>query len=180
MNTIQLHRDSRPWVTRRSRSTNARGGNLYGTNRTVAMLGQSQSYLAAQRDLDAAITWAEKTFPGLPVIAWGSSYSASLVFLAAANHPGEIAKLLAFSPGEYFSEEYFEGEPAVARAAQRITIPVFVDSAADKDEIEAAKTILAASPSKLKVQYVPSHGIHVHRRYAATKTQKAMRRTGAQ
>ena len=135
------------------------GGNLFGRNRTVAALGQSLSYLAAERDIDAAIVWAEKTFPGLPAILWGSSYSASLVFLAAANHPGKITKLLAFSPGEYFSED-FNGQPEVARAAQRITIPIFVDSAADKDEIEAAKTILAASPSKIKVQYVPTHGIH--------------------
>jgi dienelactone hydrolase len=131
------------------------GGGLYGKNRTVAELGRSESYLVAERDLDAAAAWAEKTYPKVPVILWGSSYSASLVFVTAANRQGEIAKVLAFSPGEYF-----EGKLEVAKVAKRVTAPIFVDSAADKQEIDAAKAILAASPSTVKVQYVPTHGVH--------------------
>jgi pimeloyl-ACP methyl ester carboxylesterase len=131
------------------------GGKLYGPNRTVAELGRSESYLAAERDLDAAAAWAQKTYPRVPVILWGSSYSASLVFVTAANRQGEIAKVLAFSPGEYF-----EGKLEVAKVAKRVTAPIFVDSAADKEEIDAAKVILAASPSTVKVQYVPAHGVH--------------------
>ena len=136
------------------------GGGLYGRNRTVAEIGQSQSFIAAARDLDAAIGWARVKYPQLPLTLWGSSYSASLVFMTAANHPGKIARVVAFSPDEYFSEEYFEGKPVVANAAKRVTVPIFVDSAANHDEIEAAKTILAASPSNVKVHYVPKHGVH--------------------
>jgi alpha-beta hydrolase superfamily lysophospholipase len=131
------------------------GGSLYGKNRTVAELGRSESYLAAERDLDAATAWAQKTYPKLPIILWGSSYSASLVFVTAANRRGEIARVLAFSPGEYF-----EGKLEVAKVARRVTAPIFVDSAADKEEIEGAKAILAASPSTVKIQYVPKHGVH--------------------
>lgn len=131
------------------------GGKLYGPNRTVAELGRSESYLAAERDLDAALAWAKKNYEKPPTILWGSSYSASLVFVLAANHQGEIAKVLAFSPGEYF-----EGKLEVAQVAKRVTAPIFADSAADPQEIAAAKAILAASPSTVKVQYVPKHGVH--------------------
>jgi hypothetical protein len=71
-----------------------------------------------------------------------------------------IAKVLAFSPGEYLSEGSVDPKPVVANAAKRVTAAIFVDSAADQDEIEAARVILAASPSSVKVQYVPKHGVH--------------------
>ena len=35
------------------------------------------------------------------ILVWGSSYSAALVFLLAAEHQDEIKAILAFSPGEY-------------------------------------------------------------------------------
>ncbi len=131
------------------------GGPLFGVNETMAHVAHPnpQAYLAALPDLEAALAWAQTHHRG-KVVVWGSSYSASLVFLLAAKHP-EIAAVLAFSPGEYFEDTHL-----VRRAASRLHMPIFVDSAADSQEIAAARSILAAAPAKVKVQHVPTAGIH--------------------
>lgn len=126
------------------------GGGLFGRNETAAALGRDASYLDAERDLEAAVAWA--TGRKLPIILWGSSYSAALVFRVAARHP-ETKAVLAFSPGEYL------GEPGLVRdAVARVAAPVFVTSAADPAEIAAAKTLLAAARSAVRVQHVPAQG----------------------
>lgn len=131
------------------------GGTLFGhKNQTVSRLGQSTSYLEANKDLDAALTWA--VGQKLPVLVWGSSYSAALVFLLAASHPTEVKAVLAFSPGEYL------GKPDLVRvAAGKVTAPVFITSSMDVQEIADAKSILNATPSKAKTQFIPMEaGVH--------------------
>jgi alpha-beta hydrolase superfamily lysophospholipase len=128
------------------------GGNLYGPNQTVEELGHSADYLDAQRDLEAALSFAKTQ--KLPIVLWGSSYSASLTVVVASEHVKDIRALAVFSPGEYFDQS-----PTMIRtAAAKITVPFFVTSSNDPQEIAAAKAILAASPSILKVQYVPTTG----------------------
>lgn len=127
------------------------GGTLFGTNETVKMLGHSASYADAKKDLEAAFAWGRTQ--KLPIILWGSSYSAALIFPLAAEHPGEVKALLAFSPGEYLDEK-----GAVARAAAKVTAPIFVTSAQEGHEEDAARAILAASPSTQKTQFVPKLG----------------------
>ncbi|GGA39113.1 alpha/beta hydrolase [Dyella nitratireducens] len=128
------------------------GGDLFGPNQTVQALGHSARYLDAKPDLEAALSFAEKQ--KLPIILWGSSYSASLVVVVASEHINDIRAMAVFSPGEYFDQS-----PSMIRsAAAKVTVPFFVTSAKDAKEIDAAKAILAASPSKLKVQYVPTTG----------------------
>jgi dienelactone hydrolase len=130
------------------------GGTLFGTNETAAALGHPADYLEARRDLEAALSWGERQ--KLPVILWGSSYSASLVFLVAAEHPNSARAVLAFSPGEYF-----DGPTTVRDRAAHVSAPIYLTSASDRGEIEAARIILAASPAKQKDQYVPrSGGVH--------------------
>lgn len=131
------------------------GGDLYGPNQTVEALGHSADYLDAQRDLEAALSFAETQ--KLPIVLWGSSYSASLTVVVASEHVNEIRALAVFSPGEYFDQS-----PTMIRtAAAKITVPFFVTSSKDPGEIAAAKAILAASPSAVKVQYVPlTGGVH--------------------
>jgi dienelactone hydrolase len=46
----------------------------------------------------------------------------------------------------------------VRQASARVNAPVFVTSAQDPGEIAAARAILAASPARMKVQYVPDQG----------------------
>ncbi len=133
------------------------GGDLFAPNQTVLKLGKSASdYRAALPDMDAALAWAKKMHPGSPVYAWGSSYSAALVFVFAAKHPHDVKAVLAFSPNEYITSN----KHLVRDAARRLTCPVFVDSAADADEERGAKAIFDAVPSSDKMDFVPQHGVH--------------------
>jgi len=129
------------------------GGDWYGPNETASRLGKSASYEQAKPDLEAALDWA--TAKHLPVVLWGSSYSASLVFEVAAEHPQEVSAVMAFSPGEYFDDT-----KAVARAAGQVHAPIYVTSSSEADEVSEAKAILAASPARSKTQYVPQFGVH--------------------
>ena len=132
------------------------GGEMWGhENETVARLGKEAGYLEALPDLEAALTWARKENPSRKVIVWGSSYSSCLVFLLAAKHPGEIAGVLSFSPAEYFQND----KTLVHDAAAKVNIPVFITSAKDAEEEEAAKSILeAVADKKDRVLYVPQTG----------------------
>ncbi len=127
------------------------GGSMFGPNETAAALGRDASYLDAKQDLEAALRWGETQ--KLPLILWGSSYSAALVFLVAADHPQALKGVLAFSPGEYLDHK-----DMVKQAAARVRVPVYVTSAKDPSEIAAARSILAAARASVKVQYVPEAG----------------------
>jgi len=129
------------------------GGSLFGPNDTARRFGKPASYEQAKPDLEAALDWA--TDKQLPVVLWGSSYSASLVFEVAAEHPQDVSAVMAFSPGEYFDDM-----KAVARAAAKVRAPIYVTSAPDAGEVSDAKAILAASPARSKTQYVPQFGVH--------------------
>ncbi len=131
------------------------GGTAFGArNETAAALGHDPGYLAALPDLEAAFAWARGAGGGR-ILLLGSSYSAALVFLLAARHPGAVAAVLAFSPGEYLRGA------SVREAAARVTCPVFVSSAADSAEIAAARGLLAAAHgADPAVQHVPEAGPH--------------------
>jgi dienelactone hydrolase len=102
------------------------------------------------------LQWAKSSGHTGPVLVWGSSYSAALVFLLAAEHRNEIKAILAFSPGEYL-----RGSATVRKAAAQVSIPIFVTSAKDPEEIAVAKSILDASHSTDKTQFVPQiAGVH--------------------
>jgi dienelactone hydrolase len=131
------------------------GGKMFGRNNETAQhFGKKAEYLYALPDLEAALAWANSQ--KLPIAVWGSSYSSSLVFLLANKHPAEIKAVLSFSPGEYL------GTPdLVQNAAAKVSLPIYVTSAKDEEEISAAQAILKASPSKMKTQFVPKiAGVH--------------------
>ena len=66
------------------------GGERWGyENETVNKLGESTKYLAALPDLEAALKWKADGGYGGKTLVWGSSYSAALVFLLAAEHDGD-------------------------------------------------------------------------------------------
>ncbi|MEP7299190.1 MAG: alpha/beta fold hydrolase [Burkholderiales bacterium] len=132
------------------------GDEFGGKNRTVADLGRSTSYDAALADLEAALVWGKGKANRAPVLVWGSSYSAALVFQLVAKHPGDVAGLLAFSPGEYLGKK-----DAVRTAAQAVRLPVFIDQSTDADEIDQSRLILQATASSDKTQFVPTtNGVH--------------------
>lgn len=130
------------------------GGTLFGqSNETVARLGRSADYVSAEQDLEAALAWARQRAGGRPIVLCGSSYSAALVFLVAAKHRGELAGVLAFSPGEYL------GSPdRVRKAAAGVGVPVFITSAKDAEEVAEARRIFVAVGSGTKTQFVPLQG----------------------
>ena len=129
------------------------GGSLYGPNDTASRLDKSATYEDAKADLEAALDWALPRH--LPIILWGSSYSAALVFEVAAEHLNQVSAILAFSPGEYLNTS-----GAVARAAGRVQVPIYVTSSSDADEIQAGREILSAAPARVKAQFVPKFGVH--------------------
>lgn len=128
------------------------GGGLYGVNATAKAFGREVRYREARPDLQAALDWAQEQ--KLPIILWGSSYSSSLIFPLAARDPQGIVALLAFSPGEYF-----DGDPPIAAAASKVSVPVFV--ASTKSETGDADPIMAALPKTAgNIRFVPDQGVH--------------------
>lgn len=140
------------------------GGGLFGVNETAAALATTD-YIEAQKDMQAALIWAEPQ--NLPIIIWGSSYSASLVFPLAAVNPGKVSAILAFSPGEYFDDKQL-----IQQAAAAATMPVFITSASTPDEVAAAGKIAAAVPGGRAQHYVPKVGVHGSSTLIATKDPK--------
>lgn len=132
------------------------GAEFGGHNRTVMALGRSGAYDAALADLEAALAWGHARAGGSPVLAWGSSYSAALVFLLAAKHPQLLQGLLAFSPGEYLDQP-----DSVVKAAKSVRIPVFIDQARDSDEVAASRAIFGALPNADKTLFMAQvNGVH--------------------
>lgn len=133
------------------------GGDYYGgNNRTVEVLGASTGYDAAMPDLEAALAWGRDNARGAPVIVWGSSYSAALVFLLAAKYPNAIAGVLAFSPDEYLARKR-----AVRDAAAKLQVPVYITQATTRGEPERAHRIFRAVASEDKVEFIPAiRGTH--------------------
>lgn len=125
------------------------GAAFGGSNRTVAALRREASYRQALPDLEAALAWARANANGAPIVVCGSSYSAALVFLLAAAHPGEVSAVVAFSPGEYLDDGH-----AVRTAAAKVEVPVYIDQASGADEVAQSARILKAVPGADKQQLV--------------------------
>jgi len=129
------------------------GGSMFGANETASRLRKPATYEEAKPDLVAAVAWAAPRH--LPIVLWGSSYSAALIFEVAAERADQISAIIAFSPGEYL-----ERPDAVARASARVRVPIYVTSSSDPDEVQSARAILSASPARMKTQFVPRFGVH--------------------
>lgn len=135
------------------------GGTRFDSiNRTVAALpeGADYGYCDAYPDLEAA--WAFADAQGLtgPRVAWGSSYSAALVFQLAARHPEDLAAVLAFSPA---SGDPMAGcEPGLY--SSDLSVPVLVLRPAHEAEIERVAAQLEAFAAEGHATYVADPGVH--------------------
>jgi dienelactone hydrolase len=139
------------------RSGKGVNGVLNETAARAAKKGLSRDYLHAYADLEAALAYAHDELHAKRIIAWGSSYSASLVLRLGAEHPGEVTAVVAFSPGEYFKQT--KGPSYVRDLAKRVKQPLFITSA--KQERAQVQPIFEASPSKKKILFTPaSKGQH--------------------
>jgi dienelactone hydrolase len=133
------------------------GATQFGrANATVTALGRGTRQLAALPDLQAALDWTRASGHTGKIVVCGSSYSAALVFLLAAKNPGKIDALMAFSPAEYLG-----GTTTVRDAAAKLKdVAVFVTSASDREEVAAARAIVAAVPGTAKTHLVPKKAPH--------------------
>ncbi|WP_306249843.1 alpha/beta hydrolase [Parvularcula sp. IMCC14364] len=136
-----------------------KGGDIHGgENRTAAALNQDEvSFCDAYPDLEAAVLNTTDLSEGAPVIIWGSSYSAALVFQIAAENAGAVDGVLSFSPAS--------GGPMVDCRARdyvdAIDVPVFVLRPASEMERESAveqRDILVASDVSFEVIENGVHG----------------------
>jgi dienelactone hydrolase len=113
--------------------------------------GRPATMLDARQDIEASLRYAREHYAKGPLIAWGSSYSASLVLVVAGQRKGLADGVVAFSPGEYFPVS--PGGPRLVRnAARAITVPVFITAARSEDDW---RSIFAALPRALRRSYVP-------------------------
>ena len=101
------------------------GGKFNGVkNETAAKAGGNVAYVNAIPDMQAAAAWARKNAGAGKVGVLGSSYSAGLVLVLAAEDNGFADAVMAFSPGEYFG-----GGNYVSKRLGKLTAPVFLTAA---------------------------------------------------
>jgi len=112
--------------------------------------GLGTSYTDAEQDILAAIDYLYNK-SGQPIILVGSSYSAALALKLGSNT--KVAKVVAFSPGEYLNGIN------VAAEAQKINKPVFVTSS--KSEI-GQTTDVSAKIDKSKLTHFKPSGDGIH------------------
>jgi len=135
-----------------------RGGNRFGEpNRTVEALDDAEyGYCDAYPDLEAALTKVRDLgFTG-PVVAWGSSYSAALVFRLAAEHPDDVSAVLAFSPASGgpladCAPRLFSGE---------IEVPVLALRPASEMEVPSVPAQMERFRADGHATYVADPGLH--------------------
>lgn len=109
--------------------------------------GRSTTYLDAAQDITAAIDYAYD-LSKKKVVLVGSSYSASLVMKVAVDN-NDVKAVIAFSPGEYFGENY-----SLKDSVKTLTKPLFVTSS--KSESEKVGELIKDIVSKKKQQFTPS------------------------
>jgi len=134
-----------------------RGGDRFeGVNRTVAGLGDAEySYCDVYPDLKATLDYARTQGFGR-IIAWGSSYSATLVMHLAAEFPNDIERVLSFSPAA--GEPMLECQPR--EAASRLGIPALMIRPEREMEIESVASDMEAYGNMGHDTYVSEGGSH--------------------
>ncbi len=130
------------------RSGSSARGVVNETAKQAKRLKMKAQYADALPDLEAALEYVKGELKAEKIIVWGSSYSASLVFVLSEKYPEDIDGLLAFSPGEYMK---VEGR-TIEDFAVNVNCPVFITSASDETEWKAMYDKI---PSENKACYIP-------------------------
>lgn len=101
------------------------GGAFNGVrNETAAKSGGRVDFVKAIPDMTAAAAWARANTDASRVGVLGSSYSAGLVLVLAAQDKGFADAVMAFSPGEYYGASTY-----VSDQLEGIIVPVFLTAA---------------------------------------------------
>lgn len=112
-------------------------------------------YIDAYTDMLAAVSYVKRKYPGVKIILFGSSYSASLSIKLASDYPKGISGVIAFSPSDNFSK-YGWNREIIKISASRIKCPVFIASTVN--EKEQWQKIYDAIPVQTKSSFVPDAG----------------------
>ena len=137
--------------------TRAGGTRLGGTNRTMENLaGKQFEYCDAYPDLEAALNYAKKNGFGGKTVAWGSSFSAALVFRLAKEHGDKLAGILAFSPAS--GGPMKDCRPDLY--AGDVKIPVLAVRPGREMKSEASKAQMKAFKELGFTTYVAENGVH--------------------
>lgn len=104
-----------------------------------SVLGRDPGYVDAYPDVGVAVAWAKELFPGAPIGLVGSSYSATLALVYAAEHPDAVGAVLALSPGDYVAE----WKP-VSERIKSIRTPAYITCGNTPADTDHAKPIAAA------------------------------------
>ncbi len=136
------------------------GGDLNGfkndTYERAKEKNLSTDYLDAEQDITAAIEFIKKNkSSNQKIILWGSSYSSTLAMYFISNS-SDIDAVVAFSPGNYFSEQ----KGSLIPLLKDVVKPVFVTSS--KSEAPSIKELLVEMKlNSNQVHFIPaSKGYH--------------------
>jgi pimeloyl-ACP methyl ester carboxylesterase len=133
------------------------GGKVnYIKNETAARAqagNMSCRLIDSRKDILAAIEYTKK-YNDIPVILFGSSYSASLCILVGKNNK-RVNAVIAFSPGEYF-----EPEISVKNALKDFNKPLFVSSS--ENEYSYILNMLDFAPDSILTIYRHKEGNDYH------------------
>ncbi len=121
----------------------------YVINETAARARKGkyrQTYYDTRKDIRASIQYVKK-FNNKEVILFGSSYSASLCLIEAANNT-DIKSVVAFSPGEFFRPKVI-----VKDSIAGLNIPLFIY--ATSMEFGFVNQMLSEISANYKKMYIP-------------------------
>lgn len=105
-------------------------------------------------DVEATLEYASESFD-MPLVALGSSYSASILCVVGQNYADDLSGLILFSPGENM---VFDGNK-VSDMASNLMLPVFLSCGSH--ESYEPEIILEKIPSETKVMFMPKR-VPVH------------------
>jgi len=123
------------------------------TNQNAMDAGKSTSYIDAIADMLGAIDYVKENHAQGKLIIWGSSYSSALALKLTGDHNDIIDAVLAFAPGEYFSN-LGKSKTYITTSAKNINQPVFITSS--KNEKDKWWGIYQSIPAGNKSYYLPT------------------------
>lgn len=136
------------------------GGNVFdGVNRTIANMGpgyEEPGYCEAYPDMESAVQFIRQRGYDGKLVAWGSSYSAALVFRLAVDHADQVSAIVAFSPAS--------GPPLadcpISEQLSRLQLPALALRPAREFAIESVQEQMRTFAEAGVETYVADPGLH--------------------
>jgi alpha-beta hydrolase superfamily lysophospholipase len=127
-------------------------GVINETSALAKQRGLPTGYLDARQDIEAAVDYAFELNGGTPILILGSSYSAALALIIAAQSD-KIRAVMAFSPGEHLKNVN------IAEAVRSLAIPIFATGA--RKEMEEVNSVMRFVDSQHVTLFTPQvDGFH--------------------